>query len=278
MPWPNASRPLVCYVTDRRALPPPSLCCAPHPLGWAAQLLETIARAAEAGVDAVQLREKDLSGKALWDLAVAANARAPKKLLINDRLDVALAVGAAGVHLGGESVPVAEVTRLRSPVAPASRAGHFAEREDKIPAGARSKRQGKGPQAGAGPRSIGAGRRRDQTGAAVGAPALPEGFLVGRSCHSAEEALEAERAGADYVYFGPVYATPSKARFGPPQGLEALAAVCCRVRIPVVAIGGITLENAAACLAAGAAGVAAIRLFQEAADLAAVVRALKQQA
>ena len=123
----------------------------------------------------------------------------------------------------------------------------------------------------------GAGRRRYATGTAEGPPALPEGFLVGRSCHSAEEALEAERGGADYVYFGPVYATPSKARFGPPQGLDALAAVCGRVRIPVVAIGGITLENSAACLAAGAAGVAAIRLFQEAADLAAVVRALKQR-
>jgi len=199
-------------------------------------------------------------------------------LLINDRLDVALAVGAAGVHLGGESVPVAEVTRLRSPVAPAprpplsggSRAGHPAESENKIQARAGSKRLGKGTQAGA-------GRRRNEIDAAEGPPSLPEGFLVGRSCHSAEEVLEAERGGADYVYFGPVYATPSKARFGPPQGLEALAAVCRRVRIPVVAIGGITLENAADCLAAGAAGVAAIRLFQEAADLAAVVRALKQR-
>ena len=229
MPWPNASARrggLVCYVTDRRAFPPPSRCTASTPSGWAAHLLDTIARAVATGVDLVQLREKDLTGKALLDLAQAANVRAPGKLIINDRLDVALAARAAGVHLGGESVPVSEVTRLR----------------------------GNG-----------------------GESTLPHGFLVGRSCHSLEEALEAERSGADYVFFGPVFATPSKAQFGPPQGLDALAAVCRGLRIPVLAIGGITLESAATCVAAGAAGIAAIRLFQESSDLAAVVRALKHQ-
>ena len=230
MPWRSPSGPLVCYVTDRRALPPPSLCSAPHPLGWAARLLETIARAAAAGVDAVQLREKDLSGKALLELAAAANARAQGKLIINDRLDVALAVRAAGVHLGGESVPVAEVTR-----------------------------------------------RRSETSRTEAAPSLPENFLVGRSCHSLGDAIEAEKAGADYVFFGPVFATPSKAQFGPPQGVAALVAVCHRVRIPVLAIGGITLDNARSCIAAGAAGIAAIRLFQESSNLPGVVSALQQR-
>jgi len=216
MPWPSQSGLLVCYVTDRRAfgLAEPQA---------AARILQTIARAADAGADAVQLREKDLSGRALLEWTEAALARAENsKIIINDRLDAALAAGAAGVHLGGESLPVADVAQFR-------RAGR-----------------------------------------------APAGFLIGRSCHAVEEALQAERDAADYVFFGPVFATPSKTRFGPPQGVEALAAVCRRVRIPVLAIGGVTLENAGACRAAGAAGVAAIRLFQESEDVAAVVRRLKQ--
>ncbi len=217
MPWPSHSRLLVCYVTDRRALG----LTEPQAL---ARILQTIARAADAGADAVQLREKDLSGRALLEWTESALARAgDSKIVVNDRLDAALAARAAGVHLRSESLPVAEVAQFR-------RAGR-----------------------------------------------APAGFLIGRSCHAVEEALQAERDGADYVFFGPVFATPSKARFGPPQGVDALADVCRRVRIPVLAIGGVTLENAGACKAAGAAGVAAIRLFQESEDLAAVVRALKHQ-
>jgi thiamine-phosphate pyrophosphorylase len=87
-------------------------------------------------------------------------------------------------------------------------------------------------------------------------------FLVGASCHSLGAALRAAGEGADYLFFGPIFATPSKAGFGPPQGLPKLAEICRAVSIPVIAIGGITLENAAACAAAGAAGIAAIRLFQ----------------
>jgi len=143
------------------------------------------------------------------------------RILINDRLDVAVAAGAAGVHLGEESLPVAEVTRWRKEEKP----------------------------------------RAD--------------FSVGASCHSLAAAVEAERAGADYIFFGPVFATPSKAAYGPPQGLEKLGEVCRSVRIPVLAIGGITLENAATCLDSGAAGVAAIRLFQESADPAAVVEQIR---
>lgn len=215
MPWPDHSAPLVFYVTDRLAY-------GPDEARSTARLLQTIGLAADARVDAVQLREKDLPGRLLLELAEAAMSHGgTSKILMNDRLDVALAARTAGVHLGGESVPVADVVTFRK-----------------------------------------AGR-------------APAGFLIGRSCHSLDEARQAERDGADYVFFGPVFTTPSKARFGPPQGADALAAVCRSVRLPVVAIGGITLDNAGVCLAAGAAGVAAIRLFQESDDLQAVVRKLK---
>ena len=93
-------------------------------------------------------------------------------------------------------------------------------------------------------------------------------FLIGTSCHSLGSALGAARAGADYIYFSPIFFTPSKANYGPPQGLERLTAICRAVQIPVIAIGGISAENAASCLQAGAAGVAAIRLFQESEELA----------
>ena len=212
-----AAVPLVVYVTDRRefGLGEPEA---------AARLLQTIENAARAGVDAVQIREKDLTTRAMLELAGAAVSRAAEsKILVNDRLDVALASGAAGVHLGAESVGVRDVVAFRA-----------------------------------------AGR-------------APADFLIGRSCHSLDEAIAAERDAADYLFFGPVFATPSKARFGPPQGIPHLARVCRSVRIPVLAIGGITLENAGSCVAAGAAGVAAIRLFQQAGDLNPILRELKQQ-
>ena len=209
------SRPLLCYVTDRRSLSP----------GAAAEdLLAPIRRAIDAGIDWIQIREKDLSARDLLSLAqkaVAAAAGTPTKILVNDRLDVALAAGAAGVHLGGESAPVAEVVRW-------CRAGH-----------------------------------------------APAGFLIGASCHSLKDSLAAESSAADYILFGPVFATPSKISFGPPQGIERLAEVARGVRIPALAIGGITVENARECTGAGAAGVAAIRLFQQAGDLRAIVASLR---
>jgi thiamine-phosphate pyrophosphorylase len=86
-----------------------------------------------------------------------------------------------------------------------------------------------------------------------------------------EGAIDAAEAGADYLFFGPVFETPSKAPFGPPQGLVKLRQVCSAVSIPVIAIGGITLENARACRETGAAGIAAIRLFQQDGDVAKIV-------
>ena len=144
-------------------------------------------------------------------------------ILINDRLDVALAVQAGGVHLGEKSVPAQEAKRL----------AHTLGRED---------------------------------------------FLVGVSCHSLEAAKAAERNGADYLFFGPVFATPSKAGYGEPQGIERLAEVCRALSVPVLAIGGVTRENCAPCLAAGASGIAAIRLFQDAADLPSLVQTLRRVA
>ena len=214
---PPIRRRTLCYVTDRKALAGPAE-------EQIRLLLEKMESAALAGVDWIQIREKDLSGRELAALVREGLRRVPNscRVLVNDRLDVAFGVGAGGVHLGERSVPVEEAKRL--------------VRERK----------------------------------------LEERFLVGSSTHSLEAAKAAEKAGADYVIFGPVFETPSKVAYGQPQGVERLAQVCRSVTIPVMAIGGITMENARDCVAAGAAGLAAIRLFQDAGDVAAVVRALRE--
>jgi thiamine-phosphate pyrophosphorylase len=204
-------------VTDRRSL-------AGSPDALESLLLEKIEEAVRVHVDWIQLREKDLSGSQLAVLSEQAVKRTGQagRVLVNDRLDVAFTVNAAGVHLGEKGLPVGAARRLAEE------------------------------------RSIG------------------REFLVGVSRHSVEGALEAERAGADYVIFGPVFATPSKAEFGQPQGLERLKHACERLKIPVLAIGGITEQNAWACFAAGAQGIAAIRLFQNAKDLGNVVKKLRE--
>ena len=218
--------PILCYVTDRRILPIENAADASE------ALLRKIGAVAAAGIDWIQIREKDLSGKDCAALTNEALRRAAKaaaggantaRILVNDRLDVALSEGAGGVHLGEHGLPVAEARRL---------------------AGSR-------------------GAAKD--------------FLIGVSCHSAAAARAAEKGGADYIFFGPVFATPSKAGYGAPQGLAHLAEVCRSVSLPVLAIGGVTLENAASCLVAGATGIAAIRLFQDAQDVKSLVQALRKQ-
>ena len=210
-------KPILCYVTDRRSL-------AGSPAARESLLLEKIEEAVRGNVDWIQLREKDLSGRELAALSEQAvkRTRQAGRVLVNDRLDVAFATNAAGVHLGEKSLPVSVAKRLA---------------EERL---------------------------------------LGREFLVGVSRHSVEGALEAERAGADYVIFGPVFATPSKAEFAQPQGLESLKHACERLKIPVLAIGGITEQNAWECFAAGAGGIAAIRLFQNATDLGNVVKRLRR--
>ncbi len=194
----------VCVVTARRL-------CGGRPLA------EVAAVAAAAGARAIQLREKDLPGGPLWRLAREvgpAVRRAGALFLVNDRVDVALAAEADGVHLGGAGLPVEAARRLLRP-----------------------------------------------------------GMLAGASVHGLEEALRAERAGADYLIFGHVFATGSKAGLAP-RGVDALEEVCRAVRVPVLAIGGVTPANAARVREAGAAGVAVMSSVMAATDPAAVVRAL----
>jgi len=221
--------PIVCYVTDRKSLGGGDSC---------ERLLSRIGIAIAAGADWVQIREKDLPARELLALAREAVAMADAanlhrastgmravRVIVNDRLDVALAAGAGGVHLGGESSPVGDVVRW-------CRAGN-----------------------------------------------APIEFMVGASCHGLEHTRAAERAGASYVIYGPVFDTPSKRAFGAPQGLARLGEVCAAVKIPVIAIGGVNLENAAQCMRAGAAGIAAIRMFQEAAgdhELRALIAELRE--
>ncbi len=100
-------------------------------------------------------------------------------------------------------------------------------------------------------------------------------FLIGVSTHSIDEARAAHAGGADFVVFGPVFDTPSKRAYGEPLGLELLRKAARELhQFPIIAIGGISAENARSTIDAGAAGVAAIRLFAEARDLDATMRAL----
>jgi thiamine-phosphate pyrophosphorylase len=155
-----------------------------------------------AGLPAVQVREKDLGAGDLAFLCRRIRALTLDRealLIVNDRVDVALAVGADAVQRTSTSLPVEDI------------------------------------------RAIADKRLR-----------------IGVSVHSKEEAVEAELKGADWIVFGPVYDTPSKRAYGPPQGLAKLERVAAMVRLPVVAIGGITPERVPEVLGAGARGVAAI--------------------
>jgi thiamine-phosphate pyrophosphorylase len=206
---PAPKTPIICYVTGRKSLAEGD---------GTAGVLGKIRAAIAAGVDWVQIREKDLSGRELLGLArEAVTAAGGARVIVNDRLDVALAAGAAGVHLGRESLGARDVLRWC---------------------------KGRGENA-------------------------PADFLVGVSCHSLQEALEADSAGAAYIFFGPVFDTPSKRGMGEPHGVVRLAETCRSVKIPVLAIGGVSEENAGECIRAGAEGIAAIRMFQDARDPAA---------
>jgi thiamine-phosphate pyrophosphorylase len=245
MPLPSNAQPILCYVTDRVSLSRDQLRerCPEHltenaaPANPFAPLLSRITAVAAAGIDWIQLREKDLSAVDCARLTRAAIASCAglnpsgktssaihDRIIVNDRLDVALAEHAGGVHLGENSIPIAEVRCLLQNVATEN---------------------------------------------------LPTQFLAGVSCHSLASAQAAAAAGADYLFFGPIFTTPSKKRFGEPQDLARLAEVCRSVRIPVLAIGGITAANATHCLDCGASGIAAIRLFQQSRDLVQLANSLR---
>ena len=198
-------------------------------------LLVKIAEAALAGVDYIQLREKDLGARELELLAPEAlrvlresisprteNRELRTRLLINSRTDIALAVGADGVHLRSEDVSASEVRHIWA-----------------------------------------------MCGA--GAPAR-EKPCIAVSCHNQDDVDRAQSQVADFAVFAPVFGK-NTAPGALATGLDALRQAC-RVKVPVLALGGVTLENAASCLQAGAAGVAGIRLFQEN-KIEDVVRALR---
>ena len=165
-------------------------------------LLPVVEEALSGGVRGVQLREKGLSSAEYFELALgmrSLTARYGARLLINDRVDIALAVGADGVHLPESGLPLEVAREL-----------------------------------------------------------LGTSKLIGVSCHSREKALDAERRGADFITFGPVWFTPSKADYGEPVGGALLAEVARTLSIPVFALGGVTRERVPELLASGIHRVALI--------------------
>jgi len=169
------------------------------------------------GSVAVQVRAPGASGREL--LAQVRAIQGPVRecghlLVVNDRIDVALAAGADGVHLPSAGIPPADARRL-----------------------------------------------------------LGEGRLVGVSCHSSLDVARALAGGADFATFGPIFDTPSKRAYGAPVGLERLAEAA-RLGLPLLGLGGVDLSNAAEVVDAGASGLAVVRIWLEADDPAAVVRAL----
>jgi thiamine-phosphate pyrophosphorylase len=202
-----ASRLLLCYITDRTQF-------AGGAQEQQQRLLAKIAECASAGVDYIQLREKDLGGGALENLArqtlEVLPATCPTRLLINSRVDVALAAGVHGVHLPANDLHPSDVRGIM----------------------------------------MRAGVRRP---------------IIGSSAHSLEEVALAESHGADFVVFAPVFEKNAQPNL---EGLARLREVCRRSDaadppMPVLALGGVSAENAQKCVAAGAEGIAGIRLFQE---------------
>lgn len=184
-------------------------------------LLTLVHAAVRAQISFIQLREKDLPARALYELAREA-ARITRgsltRLLVNDRADIAHTSGADGVHLTTRSLSAAIVRRT------------FGNQE----------------------------------------------FLIGISAHSLDEAAQARNDGADFATFSPIFDTPSKRHYGlPPVGLDALRrAAHTLAPFPLIALGGITTENAALALQAGAHGIAGIRLFADADNLEIIVRTI----
>jgi thiamine-phosphate pyrophosphorylase len=208
----NRKRPLLYAITDRLTLP------RRNSGREFDALIEFIKRALAAGVDMIQIRERDLSARDLLFISDSVKESARERgacLLVNDRADVAACAG-IGVHLAARSI---------SPD--------------------------------------------------VARKAFGQRLLIGASTHNMAEAERAERAGADFIVFGPVFETESKKKYGPPVGVQALRTVASRISIPVIALGGINSQNFRDALAAGASGIAGISLFSSAGDLDRLARTIK---
>jgi thiamine-phosphate pyrophosphorylase len=184
------------------------------------RLLDAIGAAARAGVDLVQIRERDLDDRTLMSLATDAIARTAgtgARVIVNDRVDVALASRAAGVHLRSDSVPAPRVR------------------------------------------------------------AITAELTIGCSVHGSDEAAAIERnGGCDYLIAGTIFPTPSKADGHELLGVDGLRRVCATVCLPVLAIGGITVERAPDVAQAGAAGIAGIRIFGDPSTVADTVTRVRQ--
>ena len=229
---------LTYYITDRSQF-------AGSEAERRAQVLRTIRRAGAAGVDYIQLREKDLTVRELEQLAREAvqviRGEGPARLLINHRTDVALAAGADGVHLTSSDIAASDARALAAGCGVEPRAGDLERR-----------------------------------------------FLVAVSCHSAQQVRLAEAHGADFAVLAPVFEKVSARKAMEGIGLDELRRVTPtresdpRVEageshrsFPVFALGGVDVERAPLCAAAGAAGIAGIRIFQQCSDLPALVRSLR---
>ena len=182
--------------------------------------LEVLEAVIRGGAKIIQLREKEYQKKDLYHLALKfreMTARDGVLLIINDHVDIALAVDADGVHLGQEDLPVQVAKKL--------------------------------------------------------APEL----LIGASTHSLEQALQAEKDGADYINIGPIFITKTKAGVESSLGPEAIARISPQIKVPFTVMGGINEENLELVLAKGARRVAMVTAITRAADIAAKVRSLRER-
>lgn len=185
-------------------------------------VLALVRAGCRATIPLIQLREKNLNARTLYELAVRCVeiTRGTKtRLLVNDRADIARAAGADGCHLTTRSIAASVIRRTFGP-----------------------------------------------------------DFLIGVSTHTLSEARAARDNGADFAVFGPVFDTPSKRAGGLPIGVESLREAALTLSpFPLLALGGITRENAAETLRAGASGIAAIRLFSKPLELETIVRAIRDK-
>ena len=213
----NLSKPIL-YLITRGATDEATLPESPE----FQKILFQVSAAAAAGIQLVQLREKNLTARALFELtarAVEITRGTATRVLVNDRADIAAGTGADGVHLTTQSLPAGAIRKT-----------------------------------------------------------FGEYFLIGVSTHSLKEVREARECGASFAVFGPIFPSPSKEKYGLPLGLEQLSNVVREVpQFPVLALGGISIENAEECLRAGASGIAGISLFSEPASLITKVETIRKR-